>query len=99
MDDSPLNSKYNGTAVAGGEDVVLQSSEEALASMVEEMKEIMGAPVYDNSPLQSVAHRFWSALGEAQRNGTKTEERLEQKLGELKGDFLLAQMVRYVYFY
>ena len=94
IDDSPLNSKYNGTAIAGGEDVVLQSSEEALASMVEEMKEIMGAPVYDNSPLQSVADRFWSALGEAQRNGTKTEERLEQKLGELKGDFLMAQMVR-----
>ncbi len=77
--------------VGGG--VVLQSSEEALASMVEEMKEIIGAPVYDNSPLQSVADRFWTALGEAQRTSAKAEERLEQKLGELKGDFLLAKMV------
>merc|ERR1719491_1427113 len=33
--------------------VVLQSNEEALASLVEEMKEIVGAPVYENSPLQS----------------------------------------------
>ncbi len=94
MDDSSLNSKYNGTAVAGGDGVVLQSSEEALASMVEEMKEILAAPVYDNSPLQSVAERFWTALNEAQRNNMKTEEKLEQKLGELKGDFLLARMVR-----
>jgi hypothetical protein len=93
MNDSSLNSKYNGTAVAGGDGVVLQSSEEALASMVEEMKEILGAPVYDNSPLQSVAERFWGSLSEAQRNNMKTEERLEQKLGELKGDFLLARMV------
>jgi len=92
MDDSSLNSKYNGTAVAGGDGVVLQSSEEALASMVEEMKEILAAPVYDNSPLRSVAERFWTALNEAQRNNMKTEEKLEQKLGELKGDFLLAKM-------
>jgi hypothetical protein len=76
-----------------GENVVLQSSEEALASMVEEMKEILSAPVYDNSPLQTVADKFWTALNESQRNHSKTEERLEQKLGELKGDFLLAKMV------
>ncbi len=99
IDDSSLNSKYNGTTVAGGNGgVVLQSSEEALASMVEEMKEILSAPVYDNSPLQSVADRFWTSLNEAQKNNMKTEERLEQKLGELKGDFLLAKMVclRYI---
>ena len=80
----------------GSGGVVLQSSEEALASMVEEMKEILSAPVYDNSPLQSVADRFWTSLSEAQRNNMKTEERLEQKLGELKGDFLLAKMVRVI---
>lgn len=97
--DSLLNSKYNGTSIAGGDGVVLQSSEEALASMVEEMKEILSAPVYDNSPLQSVADRFWTALSEAQRNNVKTEERLEQRLGELKGDFLLAKMVCLFIFY
>jgi len=91
-DSSSFNSKYNGVAGAGGDGVVLQSSEEALASMVEEMKEILSAPVYGNSPLQSVSERFWSSLSEAQRNNAKAEERLEQKLAELKGDFLIAKM-------
>mmetsp|Transcript_7415 Transcript_7415/g.10516 ORF Transcript_7415/g.10516 Transcript_7415/m.10516 type:complete len:676 (-) Transcript_7415:247-2274(-) len=70
---------------------VVQSSEEALASLVEEMKEVLNAPIYDNTPLQSVAERFWNALGEAQRSNTKTNERLEQNLGKLKGEFLLAR--------
>jgi len=77
----------NGSARVG----VVQSSEEALASLVEEMKEVLAAPIYDNTPLQSVAERFWLALGEAQRHQLKNEERLEQSLGKLKGDFLLAR--------
>jgi len=74
-----------------GQPSVVQSSEEALASLVEEMKEIMSAPVYKNTPLQSVAERFWVALEEAQRSQLKNEERLEQSLGKLKGEFLMAK--------
>ena len=72
----------------------LQRSEELLASLVEEMKEVLTAPMYANChPLQDVASRFWVALTEAQRNNLKNEERLEQKLGNLKGEFLLAREV------
>ena len=81
----------NGSLAQSG---VVQSSEEALASLVEEMKEVLGAPVYDNTPLQTVADRFWMALGDAQRSQLKNEERLEQSLGKLKGEFLLARAVR-----
>ena len=70
-----------------------QSADEAVASMVEEMKDILGAPMYDHSPLQSVSDRFWNALAETQRNQNRKEERLEQKLAMLKGDFLLAREV------
>lgn len=80
----------NGSAGQAG---VVQSSEEALASLVEEMKEIMGAPVYDNTPLQDVAKRFWTALSEAQRAQLKNEEKLEQNLAKLKGEYLLARAV------
>lgn len=73
---------------------VVQSSEEALASLVEELKEVLGAPVYDNTPLQSVARRFWAALADAQRSQQKNEERLEQNLAKLKGEFLMARAVR-----
>jgi len=75
----------------GIDEGVVQSSEEALASLVEEMKEVMGAPVYDSTPLQAVAGRFWVALGDAQKSQMKTMERLEHDLGKLKGDFLLAR--------
>merc|ERR1719491_1626746 len=90
-DDYSGGGKLNNSVLTTEDGVVLQSNEEALASLVEEMKEIVGAPVYDNSPLQSVAERFWGALSEAQRVSIKNEERLEQKLGTLKGDFLLAR--------
>lgn len=82
-----------GQIVSADDAGVLQSSEEALASLVEEMKEILSAPVYDNSPLQNVAQRFWTALTEAQRSSVKNEERLEQKLATLKAEFLLAREV------
>ena len=72
---------------------VLQSSDEALASIIEEMKEILTAPIYDNSPLQSVAEKFWAALAETQKNQMKNEEKLEQKLATLKAEFLLAREV------
>lgn len=68
-----------------------QSSEEALNSLVEEMREVMNAPVYNNTPLQSVAQRFLSALNDAQKAQSKNEEKLEQNLAKLKGDFLLAR--------
>lgn len=80
----------NGSAMQSG---VVQSSEEALASLVEEMKEVLGAPVYDNTPLQDVAQRFWVALSEAQRSQLKNEEKLEQNLAKLKGEYLLARAV------
>jgi hypothetical protein len=80
-------------SINGGNGVVHQSSEEALASLVEEMKEMLGAPVYDSTPLQGVADRFWGALGDAQRGQQKKEERLEQALGKLKGEYLLSRAV------
>jgi len=84
-------SRLSNTIMSTEDGAVMQSGEEALASVVEEMKEIVSAPVYDNSPLQSVAERFWGALAEAQRVNAKNEERLEQKVGTLKVDFLLAR--------
>jgi hypothetical protein len=80
----------NGSALQSG---VVQSSEEALASLVEEMKEVLGAPVYDNTPLQHVAQRFWVALSEAQKGQLKNKEKLEQNLATLKGEYLLARAV------
>ena len=68
--------------------------EEALNSLVEEMKEILDAPVYKDTPLQDVAQRFWTALQDNQKISSKNEERLEHNLGKLKGDFLLARAVR-----
>lgn len=70
-----------------------QSPEEALASLVEEMKEILEAPVYATTPLQSVSEKFWGALGEARRSQGRKEERLEQALAKIKADFLLAREV------
>lgn len=84
----------SGQGVAADESGVLQSSEEALNSMVEEMKEILSAPLYDNSPLRIVADRFWNALSEAQKSSIKNEERLEQKLASLKAELLLTREVR-----
>ena len=70
-----------------------QSSEEQLNSLVEEMKEIINAPVYEDTPLQDVAKRFWDALHENQKLRSKNEDRLEHNLGKLKGDYLLARAV------
>jgi hypothetical protein len=60
---------------------------------MEEMKEILSAPIYNDTPLQNVAQRFWTALQEAQKVQHKNAERLEQNLGKLKGEFLLARAV------
>lgn len=70
-----------------------QSSEEQLNSLVEEMKEIINAPVYEDTPLREVAKRFWLALQENKKNRSKNEDRLEHNLGKLKGDYLLARAV------
>lgn len=71
----------------------VQSTQEQLNSLVEEMKEILEAPVYKDTPLQDVAKRFWAALQDTQKQQNRNEERLEQNLGKLKGEFLLARAV------
>ena len=68
-----------------------QSAEEALNSLVEEMKEMLAAPVYDLTPIQDLSEQFWIAMSEAQRQNAKKEERLEQSLARIKADFLLAR--------
>jgi hypothetical protein len=93
--DVVLNRPMGHPSMSGvtGQAGVVQSADEALASLMEEMKEIMGAPVYKDTPLQQVARRFWVALNDAQKSQQKNEERLEQHLGKLKGDYLLARAV------
>jgi hypothetical protein len=93
--DVVLNRPQGHSSMSGvtGQAGVVQSGDEALASLMEEMKEIMGAPVFKDTPLQSVARRFWMALNDAQKSQQKNEERLEQNLGKLKGDYLLARAV------
>ena len=49
------------------------------------MKEIINAPVYEDTPLQDVAKRFWNALHENHKIRSKNEDRLEHDLGKLKG--------------
>jgi hypothetical protein len=78
----------------GNNAVVQQSPDEALASLMEELKEILQAPIYHDTPLQHVATRFWAALSESQKIQHRNESRLEQNLGKLKGEFLLARAVR-----
>lgn len=81
-------------SVTGANGQVVQSAQEALNSIMEEMKEILGAPVYDDTPLQDVAKRFWAALEEAQKTSHKNEQKLEDNLAKLKGEYLLARAVR-----
>lgn len=92
--DSTFGSSLDGHT-AGMTDVsssyVEQSAEEALNSLVEEMKEILAAPVYNMGPLQTVSEKFWTALGEAKRSSSRKEDRLEQSLAKIKADFLLAR--------
>ncbi len=68
-----------------------QSDEEALNSLVEEMKEMLGAPVYDMTPLQDVYEKFWSAMADARRQNARREERLEQSLAKIKAELLMAR--------
>jgi len=81
--DDPLESINNSSHA------VLQSNDEQLDSLVEEMREVLSAPMYEDSPIQFVALRFWEALKNTRKYHAKREEILSQKLGELKGDFLL----------
>jgi hypothetical protein len=83
------NTTITSSTVIGG-----RSAEEALASLTAEMKEILTAPIYENTPLHHVAKRFWNALAEAQKTNAKHAEKLEQNLAKLKGEFLLARAVR-----
>ena len=83
------------TAGTGNNAIVQQSNDEALASLMEELKDILQAPIYHDTPLQHVASRFWNALAESQKIQHRNEARLEQNLGKLKGEFLLARAVRY----
>lgn len=66
-----------------------QRSEEILDSLLEEMKEILSAPLYENSPIQRVASKFWEVFREDRKLRLRKEEFLEEKLGKLKGDYLL----------
>merc|ERR1712238_625049 len=86
-----FHSSSGGTCGGGETSMVEQSGEEALNSLVEEMKEILGAPVYNLSPLQNVSEKFWLALDEAKKAGIKKEEHLEQALAKIKSDCLLAR--------
>ncbi|KAL3786769.1 hypothetical protein ACHAW5_002970 [Stephanodiscus triporus] len=70
---------------------VRQSAEEALNSLVEEMKEMLAAPVYNLTPLQDVSEKFWIAMEDARRSNARREERLEQALAKIKSDFLFAR--------
>jgi len=69
---------------SSGSDAVLQSSEEALASMVEEMKDMLGAPVYNNSPLMNVSTRFWRSLSDSQKNQSEEGGAFRAKSSILK---------------
>jgi hypothetical protein len=66
-----------------------QRSEEILDSLLEEMKEILSAPLYENSPIQRVASKFWEVFREDRKLRLRKEEFLEEKLGKLKGEYLL----------
>jgi hypothetical protein len=68
-----------------------QSTEEALNSLVEEMKEMLAAPVYDMTPLQDVYEKFWLAMADARRQNARREERLEQSLAKIKAELLMAR--------
>lgn len=77
------------------QDMVLPSSScshvDALTSLTAELRDILQAPIYDGTPLQAVARRFWAALEDHQTAQEKKAEKLEQKLAQLKGEFLLAR--------
>ena len=96
MSSSPAAELISSGGVDGGVSATIrQSADEVLANLVEEMKEVLSAPIYsDAKPLQDVGKRFWEALDEAQKGYGRTEENLEQRLGQLKAEFLIARMVR-----
>jgi hypothetical protein len=73
--------------------IVQQSTDEALNSLILEMKEMLDAPIYHETPLPEVANRFWIALDDMKKHHVKHAEKLEHHLGQLKGDFLLARAV------
>lgn len=63
----------------------------SIQNLVAEMKDILAAPVYNDSPVQSVASQFFQSLDEMQKSQKKEEERLEHKLASLKGEYLLSR--------
>jgi len=68
-------------------------NEEALASLIEEFKECLSAPMHEKSPLHDIARRFWNALSDVQLNSARREEELENELARIKGEFLMAKAV------
>lgn len=90
-------SKPTGHPSTTGSMQVVQSSEEALNSLVAELQEIMEAPIYNDTPLQDVSGRFFDALQESRKQQSRKQQLLEQNLAKLKGDFLLARAVSTVY--
>ncbi|KAL3938179.1 MAG: hypothetical protein SGBAC_006845 [Bacillariaceae sp.] len=89
--DVVLNKPSNHPSMSATSGQVVQSNEEALNSMVEEMKDMMSAPIYKDTPLQVVSERFFDSLNSSQKQQKRHEQKLEQNLGKLKGDFLLAR--------
>jgi len=89
--DVVLSKPSSHPSMNGASGQVVQSNEEALNSMVEEMKDMMSAPIYKDTPLQDVSQRFFVALNDSQKQQKRHEQKLEQNLGKLKGDFLLAR--------
>ena len=77
-----------------GDCVLEKTVSPSLNNLVEEMKDILSAPVYQDSPIQSVAPQFFSELDTMQKRHQSMEERLEHKLASLKAEFLLAREVR-----
>ena len=59
------------------------------------MKEILGAPVYDDTPLQTGAQRFLGALGNVQKIQLWNEEGLEQHLWGNEREFFTLQSCEY----
>lgn len=73
-------------------DVVLQHSvTDDLPTLTAELKDILQAPIYRDTPLHNLAERFWKSLEESQRSQTKHSEMLEENLAKLKAEFLLAR--------
>jgi hypothetical protein len=73
-------------------EVVLQHpGTDDLPTLTAELRDILQAPLYRDTPLHSLAERFWKSLAESQKSQQKHAEMLEENLAKLKAEFLLAR--------